>query len=231
MRVSVHFDTNSDEFAYFVRTGQLALGPPHPAPVNSFRPPSFHSLQPHPSVLEFPHQPASVQNGWDPQPQPLPPAINGWGEPERKDQLIIPPLSVASGNEVRAHNNDTEASSSSLPVHSSTPLQLNIANHPVFVEQPVDNPPVGIPLEQPSDQPSDIPHVELPVDLPADLPLAGPLEVQPVVTSDVVEATIDGEVSISSVIPELKPAARSSSLSRLSLFPKLFQQLHDYGLF
>jgi hypothetical protein len=214
MRVSVHFDTNSDEFAYFVRTGQLALGPPHPAPVNSFRPPSFHSLQPHPSVLEFPHQPASVQNGWDPQPQPLPPAINGWGEPERKDQLIIPPLSVASGNEVRAHNNDTEASSSTLPVHSSTPLQLNIADHPVFVEQPVDNP-----------------HVELPVDLPADLPLAGPSEVQPVVTSDAVEATIDGEVSISSVIPELKPAARSSSLSRLSLFPKLFQQLHDYGLF
>jgi hypothetical protein len=214
MRVSVHFDTNSDEFAYFVRTGQLALGPPHPAPVNSFRPPSFHSLQPHPSVLEFPHQPASVQNGWDPQPQPLPPAINGWGEPERKDQLIIPPLSVASGNEVRAHNNDTEASSSTLPVHSSTPLQLNIADHPVFVEQPVDNP-----------------HVELPVDLPADLPLAGPSEIQPVVTSDAVEATIDGEVSISSVIPELKPAARSSSLSRLSLFPKLFQQLHDYGLF
>jgi len=214
MRVSVHFDTNSDEFAYFVRTGQLALGPPHPAPVNSFRPPSFHSLRPHPSVLEFPHQPASVQNGWDPQPQPLPPAVNGWGEPERKDQLIIPPLSVASGNEIPAHNNDTEASSSTLPVHSSIPLQLNIADHPVLVEQPSDDPPV-----------------ELPVDLPADLPLAGPPEVQPVITSDAVEAPPDGEVSITSVIPELKPAARSSSLSRLSLFPKLFQQLHDYGLF
>ena len=218
MRVSVHFDTNSDEFAYFVRTGQLALGPPHPAPVNSFRPPSYHSLQPHPSVLEFPHQPASVQNGWDPQPPPLPPAINGWGEPERKDQLIIPPLSVVSGNEIHAHNNDTEASSSSLPVHSSIPLQLNIANHPVIVEQP-------------SDQPVDNPPIELPVNPPVDLPPAGPLAVQPIVTSDAVKVTIEDEVSISSVIPELKPAARSSSLSRLSLFPKLFQQLHDYGLF
>ena len=227
MRVSVHFDTNSDEFAYFVRTGQLALGPPHPAPVNSFRPPSYHSLQPHPSVLEFPHQPVSVQNGWDPQPPPLPPAINGWEEPERKNHLIIPPLSVASGNEIHAHNNDTEASSSTLPVHSSTPLQLNIANHPVFVEQP----PVDVPIEQPSDQPSNNPHIELPVDLPADLPLADPLGVQPLVTSDAVKVTIEDEVSISSVIPELKPAARSSSLSRLSLFPKLFQQLHDYGLF
>ena len=225
--MSVHFDTNSDEFAYFVRTGQLALGPPHPAPVNSFRPPSYHSLQPHPSVLEFPHQPVSVQNGWDPQPPPLPPVINGWGEPERKDHLIIPPLSVASGNEIHAHNNDTEASSSTLPVHSSTPLQLNIANHPVFVEQP----PVDVPIEQPSDQPSNNPHIELPVDLPADLPLADPLGVQPLVTSDAVKVTIEDEVSISSVIPELKPAARSSSLSRLSLFPKLFQQLHDYGLF
>jgi len=220
MRVSVHFDTNSDEFAYFVRTGQLALGPPHPAPVNSFRPPSFHSLRPHPSVLEFPHQPVSVQNGWDPQPQPLPPAVNGWGQPERKDQLIVPPLSVASGNEIPAHNNDTEASSSTSPVHSSIPLQLNIADHPVLVEQ--------LPIDRLVEQPSDDPPVELPVDLPADLPLVNPPEVQPVTTSDAVETPLDG---ITPVISELKPAARSSSLSRLSLFPKLFQQLHDYGLF
>jgi hypothetical protein len=219
MRVSVHFDTNSDEFAYFVRTGQLALGPPHPAPVNSFRPPSFHNLQPHPSVHEFPRQPTSVQNGWDPLPQPLPPAVNGWGEPERKNQLIVPPLSVASGNEIPAHNN-SEASSSTSPVRSSIPLQLNIADHPVLVEQP--------PIDRLVEQPSDDLHVELPIDLPADPTLVDPPAVQPVATSDAVETPSDG---ITSAISELKPVARPTSLSRLSLFPNMFQQLHDYGLF
>jgi len=210
MRVSVHFDTNSDEFAYFVRTGQLALGPPHPTPANSFRPPSFHNLQPHPSVLEFPHQPASVQNGWDPQPQPLPPVVNGWGEPERKNQLIVPPLSVVSGNVLPAPNDNTEASSSASPVHSSVPLQLNIADHLVLVEQP------------PADLPADLPVDLLPIDPPADIP---------VTAADTVEIPPDGEISLTPVIPELKPVARPTSLSRLSLFPKLFQQMHDYGLF
>ena len=204
--MSVHFDTNSDEFAYFVRTGHLALGPPHPTPVNSFRPPSFHNLQPHPSVVEFPCPPASVQNGWNPQPQPLPPGVDAWGEPERKDQLVIPPLSVVSGNVLPAHDNTTEASSSASPVHSSVPLQLNIADHLVHVEQP----PIDPPVEQP------------PVDLPADIP---------VVTSDAVEILPDGEVPPTPVISELKPVARPTSLSRLSLFPNLFQQMHDYGLF
>lgn len=41
MRVSVHFDANSDEFSYFARTGKLTLGPPPLTPVNSFRPPYF----------------------------------------------------------------------------------------------------------------------------------------------------------------------------------------------
>ena len=207
----MHFDTNSDEFAYFVRTGQLALGPPHPAPVNSFRPPSFHNLQPHPSVHEFPRQPTSVQNGWNPQPLPLPSGNNAWGELERKDQLVVPPLSVVSGNVLPALNNNTEASSSTSPVHTSIPLQLDIADHPVFIEQPPDDPPVDPPL-----------------DLPAGLPLVDPPAIQPVAISDAVEALPDG---ITPAISELKPAARSSSLSRFSLFPKLFQQLHDYGLF
>ena len=215
MRVSVHFDTNSDEFAYFVRTGQLALGPPHPTPANSFRPPSFHNLQPHPSVVEFPRPPASTQNGWNPQPQPLPPGINAWGEPERKDQLIVPPLSTISGNVLPAPNDNTEASSSTSPVHSSVLLQLNIADHPVLVEQP----PVDPIVEQP------------PVDLPADLPPVDPPADIPVTTSDTVEIPPDGEISINPVISELKPVARPTSLSRLSLFPNLFQQMHDYGLF
>jgi hypothetical protein len=204
--VSVHFDTNSDEFAYFVRTGQLALGPPHPTPVNSFRPPSFHNLQPHPSVVEFPRPPASVQNGWNPQPQPLPPGVDPWGEPEHKNQLVIPPRSAVSGNVLPARDNTTEASSLASPVHSSVPLQLSIADHMVHVEQP----PIDPPVEQP------------PVDLPADIP---------VVTSDAVEILPDGEVPLTPIISELKPAARPTSLSRLSLFPNLFQQMHDYGLF
>ena len=206
MRVSVHFDTNSDEFAYFVRTGQLALGPPHPTPANSFRPPSFRNLQPHPSVVEFPRQPASVQNGWNPQPQPLPPGNNAWGEPERKDQLIVPPLSAVSGNVLPAPNDNTKASSSASPIHSSVPLQLNIADHPVLVEQPSVDPII----EQP--------HVDPPADIP-------------VTISDAVEIPPDGEISLTPVISELKPAARPTSLSRLSLFPNLFQQMHDYGLF
>jgi len=210
MRVSVHFDTNSDEFAYFVRTGQLALGPPHPTPVNSFRPPSFHNLQPHPSVVEFSRPPASVQNGWNPQPQPLPPGIDAWGEPERKDQLVIPPRSAVSGNVLSAHDNTTEASSSASPVHSSVPLQLSIADHIVHVEHPSIDPPVDPPVEQPPDN------------LPADTP---------VVTPDAVNILPDGEVPLTPVITELKPVARPTSLSRLSLFPNLFQQMHDYGLF
>ena len=76
MRVSVHFDTDSDEFSYFARIGQLALGPPPLPPVHSFRQPSFHNLQPHPSVVEYPRQPASINNdGWNPTPQPPPSGI------------------------------------------------------------------------------------------------------------------------------------------------------------
>ena len=199
MRVSVHFDTDSEEFAYFARTRQLALGPPHLTPVNSFRPPSFHNLQPHPSVVEIPRQPISVHNGWNPNPQPLPPGVDAWGDPEGKDQLIIPPLSAVSGDILPTHTHVTEASSSASPAHSppSVPLQLEIADPPVRIEQPL-------------------------IDPPADPPL---------VISDVIEVVPDGELPHTSVVSSLKPTARLTSLSRLSLLPNLFQYLHDYGLF
>ena len=45
MRVSVHFDTDSDEFVYFAHTRQHSLGPPPMSLVHSFRQPSFHNLQ------------------------------------------------------------------------------------------------------------------------------------------------------------------------------------------
>lgn len=142
MRVSVHFDTNLDEFAYFARTGKLTLGPPPLILVNSFRPPSFHNLQPHPSVVEFSCQPMSVNNndGWNPTPQPLPPGVQSWGDFERKDQPIFPPLSTVSGNVLPApsHDHFTEASSSASHVHSphpSVPIQLDNVDHPMHVEQ------------------------------------------------------------------------------------------------
>ena len=83
-------------------------------------------------------------------------------------------------------------------------------------------------IEQPSiDQQ---PSVDLPIDPPADLPVDPPADL-PVVISDAVEIPPDGEISLTPVISELKPVARPTSLSRLSLFPNLFQQMHDYGLF
>lgn len=36
MRVSVHFDTDSEGFAYFAQPGQLALGPPPLPPAHSY---------------------------------------------------------------------------------------------------------------------------------------------------------------------------------------------------
>ena len=81
----------------------------------------------------------SVHNGWNPDPQPPPPGVAAWGNSERKDQLIMPPLSVVSGNVLPSHAHSTEASSSASPVHSPppVPLQLDIADHHVHVEQPV----------------------------------------------------------------------------------------------
>jgi len=39
-------------------------------------------LRPHPFVVEFPHQPVSVNNnGWNLVPQPPPSGIQGWGNP------------------------------------------------------------------------------------------------------------------------------------------------------
>lgn len=120
---------------------------------------------------------------------------------KEKNQLIVPPLSVVSGNEIPTHNN-SEASSSTSPMHSSIPLQLNIADHPVLVKQP----PIDRLVEQPS---NDLP-VELPIDLPADPTLVDPPAVQLVATSDAVETPSNG---ITSVISELKPVARPTSLS------------------
>ena len=156
-------------------------------------------MQPHPSVVEIPRPLSSVQNGWNPEPQPLPPGVDAWGEPERKDQLIVPPLSAVSGNVLPVHTYTVEASSSASPAHSplSVPLQLEIADPPVHIEQPL-------------------------IDPPADPPL---------VISDVIEVVSDGEVPHTSIVSSLKPAARLTSLSRLSLLPNLFQYLHDYGLF
>ena len=74
----------------------------------------------------------------------------------------------------------------------------------------IEQPPIDLPIEQP------------PVDPPADTP---------VVISDAVEILPHGEVPPTPVISELKPVARPTSLSRLSLFPNLFQQMHEYGLF
>ena len=205
MRVSVHFDTNSNEFAYFARTGQLTLGPPPLTPVNSFRPPSFQNLQPHPSIVEFPRQPMSVNNndGWNPAPQPLPPGVQGWGYVERKDQPILPPLSAFLGNvfPVPPHDHFTEASSSASRVHSPhpyVPIQLDNIDQPIHVEQQM----VEVPVEQPV-----------------------------VVLSNVVDLPLVEEVSVVPVTTELKPSVRPVTLSQLSLFPNIFQHLHDFGLF
>lgn len=53
--------------------------------------------------------------------------------------MIVPPLSVVLGNILPAHTHFSEASSSTSPVHSPSPvpLQLEIAEHPVHVQQPV----------------------------------------------------------------------------------------------
>ena len=51
--------------------------------------------------------------------------------------MIVPPLSAVSGNILPAHTHSAEASSSASPIHSPllVPLQLDIAEHPVHVEQ------------------------------------------------------------------------------------------------
>ena len=77
------------------------------------------------------------------------------------------------------------------------PLQLDIANQPVLVEQPM-------------------------VELPADSPM---------VLSDVMDLPPVGEVSLIPTTTDLRPPARPTTLSRLSILPNLFQHLHDYGLF
>ena len=52
-----------------------------------------------------------------------------------------------------------------------------------------------------------------------------------VVLSDVVDLPLVEEVTIVPVTMELKPPIRPATLSRLSIFPNLFQHLHDFGLF
>jgi len=102
MRVYVHFDTDSKEFAHFSHTGQLALGPPPLPPTYSHRPRSFNNvrnLRPHPFVVEPPHHLVSVNNdGWNHVPHPPVSRIHGWGNPIRKDQPHQPTLSIASEN-------------------------------------------------------------------------------------------------------------------------------------
>jgi len=146
MRVFVHFDTDSDEFSYFARTGQLSLGPPPMAPIHSFKPPSFQNLQPHPSVVEYPRQPVSVNNdGWNPAPQPLPFGVQGWGDIERKDQPLQLPLSAVSGNAlpIQPPLHFTEASSSASPEHSSHPYApVPLDKQPIHVENQVTEVPV-----------------------------------------------------------------------------------------
>jgi len=153
-------------------------------------------------VVEFPRQPISVNNndGWNPAPQPLPPGVPAWGDFERKDQPVLPPLSAISGNVLPAPAHLTEASSSASPVHSPppfVPLQLDIVDQPVLIEQQM---------------------VEF-------------LANQPVVLSDVVDLPPIDEVSLVPTTIELKPPVRPTTLSRLSIFPNLFQHFHDYGLF
>ena len=54
---------------------------------------------------------------------------------------------------------------------------------------------------------------------------------QLVVLSDVVDLPLVEEVSVVPVTTELKPPVRPVILSQLSLFPNIFQHLHDFGLF
>ena len=58
----------------------------------------------------------------------------------------------------------------------------------------------------------------------------------PIVQSvDVVPPVVDIQPLVEEIfvvpVAELKPPARPISLSRLSLFPKIFQHMHDFGLF
>lgn len=58
-----------------------------------------------------------------------------------------------------------------------------------------------------------------------------PVEQPVVVLSDVVDLPLVEEVSVVPVTTELKPPVRPVTLSRLSIFPNMFQHLHDFGLF
>ena len=58
-----------------------------------------------------------------------------------------------------------------------------------------------------------------------------PVEQPVVVFSNVVDLPLVKEVSVVPVTTKLKPPVRPTTLSRLSIFPNLFQHLHDYGLF
>ena len=174
-------------------------------PLHSFIQPSFQNLQPHPSVVEYPRQPISVNNdGWNPITQPLPSGIQGWDDIERKDQPFQPPLSTISGNALptQPHVHLTEASSSASPVHSShpyVPVHLDNIEQPILLEQQVTE----VSVEQPVD----------------------------VILSDVDVLPLVEEISVVPVIAELKPLVRPVTLSQLSLFPNIFQHMHDFGLF
>ena len=62
--------------------------------------------------------------------------------------------------------------------------------------------------------------IEVPVEQPVD-----------VVFPDVDVLFLVEEISVVPVIAEFKPPARPVTLSRLSLFPNIFQHMHDFGLF
>ena len=95
------------------------------------------------------------------------------------------------------HPTEVSSSASSMNLPPPVPLQLDIADKLVLVEQQI-------------------------VELPADPPM---------VLSDVMDLPPVGEVSLIPTTTDLRPPARPTTLSRLSILPNLFQHLHDYGLF
>ena len=113
-------------------------------------------------------------------------------------------MSAVSGNAppTQPHVHLTKASSYASPVQSSHPT---VPVHLDHIEQPIL-------LEQ---QVIEV-HVEHLVD---------------VVLPDVDIRPLVEEISDVPVVAKLKPPARPITLSRLSLFPKIFQHMHDFGLF
>ena len=58
-----------------------------------------------------------------------------------------------------------------------------------------------------------------------------PVQQPVVVLFDVVDLPLVEEVLVVPMTMELKPPVRPTTLSRLSIFPNMFQHLHDFGLF